>query len=222
MKKEQLFNLWLKDPNKVEAYMISMPSKKEESIVREYIKEFVGLTGITEIRTGSGKGYRIIGTGLIHDQQKEISNIETIHGIYSGDMNTLKNKIKSFKNSKSFDLLLEIGFSASEIKDIYFSSKTSFIQNVSKKLNENEDKMSLNILINTPNDIMGGLIQYVWGKLVKYPAQVMDIKENENGSINVIVSGEVGKFIGQSGKNIEKMKSLCNKDISVYSLEEAS
>jgi len=221
MRREELFKLWLIDPNKVEQYMLQTKTKKEESLVRSYIKDFIAITGVTEIRNGPGMGVRIVGEGLIHDQQENIESLETIYGSFSGKMNDLKSEINDFKKSRTYEILTEIGFSKGEIKDLFFTEKSIVYKKISEKLKENEDRMSLNILIDTPTEILGGLIQYIWSKMVKYPGRVLSAEE-KNGTIIVFLSGEVGKFIGQSGKNIERMKSLLNKDISAYSLEEAN
>jgi len=215
---DQLWLLWLKDPNKVEQLMLDAKSKKEESKIRELMKEFSLSTGLKEKRVGPGMGTRVMGTGLSHEMQQEFSEIDTFYGIFSGNKVELELNKKEFLNKNS-EWLKEIGFNEEEIKDLFLSSKKEAFAKIASKIEENKFSISLETTRNTPEELIGGVLQFIWNELIKTPGNVVDCFV-EDKMIYVTVDSKAGKFVGKGGLNIDKMKATLRKDISVSSIED--
>ena len=218
MNRDDLWNLWIKNPNKVEQYMLQTKNKKEERVIRDMIEDFILETGITEIRSGSG-GYRILGTGLLHEQQEDLVEIETIFGKKSLSISDIDSLVERSKSTDEYKWLLSM-YSDSEIKELYLSSRLDLTDKIALKLEATEDTLSVDQISKTPTLFLTGTLQYLWNRSTENPGKVIAV-EKVGSNLNVTVDSSAGKFIGSGGENIRKISMLMGvQNINVISAEE--
>jgi len=215
-----LWILWITNPNLLELEIINSPTKREESLVRQALDMFKGITGLREIKQSS---QRAIGEGLFHTSQVEVSHMTLFNGSSYDNMDSLLSEYKSFchKDSDTYMWLLNIGFTKEEIPDLFFLSPRDIYKDISGKLDENSEEISPTALCECPPYLLGGAIQFVWSKLVKNYGSVIlaePIGADKN-LIKVTISFGMGTFLGQGQQNIERMKNLVCKNITVTSLD---
>jgi len=223
LSKKELWEIWLRDPNEVERYMLfSTNTKKEEREVRDHMESFIEKTGIREKLEDSHEGeYRVMGQGLFHDKQKEANNLTTILGILTEDMSLVKEKKELFLNSNSGKWLKEL-FLDNEIEELFWLSKKELFSKIAKKIEELEDSLDHEkILKGVPDFLKGGVIQYLWNSFVKLPGSVIDsYRDTSTNNLIVVIDKNPGKFIGSNGKTIQKISILLNENISLLTEEE--
>jgi len=213
---EELKKIWNENPNKVEQIMLQQRTNSEYTKIRNLIKELISKTDVIEQRTGEGVGYRELGTGLVHRNQDSEIEMETIFGLKKINP---KEFIKSIEENadKSYEWLSKI-FDKNEIIDIYLSRKGVAIQKIAKKLKEKESELTKDIL-NAPELFMGGVLQYLWNKIVKIPGTIENV-EIEKFSMKVFIPSGAGTFVGTNGANLNKIKDIIGEyNISVISNE---
>jgi len=204
MKKEEFKKVWEQNPNKAETIVYAANKAYIESERRGWLKEFAEEIQVYEIKP---RGYRAIGSGLVHKLIDTDISIDTIFGKFEGNAKDVLSQIEDCLNNDWLKTLFE------NPKEIIWGDQV-FKEAIKKALNREMDNLPVNFLTKTPDFALAAVIEFIWSLLVERPGEVISI-EDKNGVLQVTCT-KSGIFVGKNGKNIAKISALIKREISVF------